>query len=50
MVSGASSKSSSMQHDVHFVNYGPIYLKIDVEAGYASGRGSLLIDKYVKNE
>ena len=22
-------KSSSVQHDVHFVNYGPVYSKID---------------------
>ena len=34
-----------MQHDDHFVNYGPIYSKTDDKAGYAMGRGYLVIDK-----
>ena len=29
-----SFKSSSTQHDVHFVNYGPIYFEIDDKAGH----------------
>ena len=37
MVSIASFKSSSTQHDVHFVNYGPIYFKIDDKAGLLQG-------------
>ena len=37
MVSVTSFKSSSIQHDVHFVHYGPIYFKIDDKAGYALG-------------
>ena len=45
MVSVASVKSSSIQHDVHLVNYGPIYSKIDNKAGYALGRGYLVIDR-----
>ena len=45
MVSISIFKSSSTQHDVHLVNYGPIYLKIDHKAGYALGRGYLLIDR-----
>ena len=45
MVSVSSFKSSSTQHDVHFVNYGPIYFKIDHKAGYALGRGYLVIDR-----
>ena len=44
MVSVSSFKSSSTQHDVHFVNYGPIYFKIDDKAAYALGRGYLVID------
>ena len=45
MVSVSSFKSSSIQHDVHFVNYGPVYFKIDDKAGYASGQGCLVIDR-----
>ena len=33
MVSVTYFKSSSIQHDVHFVNYGPVYFKIDNKAG-----------------
>ena len=42
MVSIPSFKSS-IQHDVHFVNYGPIYSKTDNKAAYALGRGYLVI-------
>ena len=45
MVSIASFKSSSIKPDVHFVNYGPIYFKIDDKAGYDLGRGYLVIDR-----
>ena len=45
MVSVASSKSSSTQHDVYFVNYGPIYFKIDDKTGYALGQASLVIHR-----
>ena len=38
MVSITSFKSSSIQHDVHLVNYGPIYSQIDHKAGDALGR------------
>ena len=38
MVSVASFKSSSIQHDVNFVNYGHIYFKIDNKAVYALGQ------------
>ena len=41
----SSLKSSSMQHDVHLVNYGPISSQIDHKAGYALGRGYLVIDR-----
>ena len=37
MVSIASLKYSSIQHDVHLVNYGCIYFKIDDKAEDASG-------------
>ena len=37
MVLIASFKSSSIQRDLPFVNYGPIYLKIDNKAAYALG-------------
>ena len=43
MVLISSFKSSSVQHDVNLVNYGPIYFKIDDKAGL--GRGYLLIDR-----
>ena len=43
MVSVSGFKSSSIQHDVHFVNYDPIYFKIDNKAGYAIGRGYMLM-------
>ena len=39
MVSVSSFKSSSVQHDVHFVNYGPSYFEIDDKAGDALVRG-----------
>ena len=45
MVSITSSKSSSIQHDVPFVNYGPVYLKIDNKAAHASERGYLQSDR-----
>ena len=45
MVSVASFKSSSTQHDADFINYGPIYFKIEDKAGYALGRGYLVIDR-----
>ena len=45
MVSIIHFKSSSIQHDVHFVNYGPIYFKIDYKAGYVFGRGYLVIHR-----
>ena len=35
---GDSEVKSSVQHDVHLVNDGPIYFKIDDKAGYALGR------------
>lgn len=38
-------KSSLMQRDVHFVNYGLIYSKTDDKAGYALGWGYHAIDK-----
>ena len=50
MVSVASFKSSSIQHDVHFVNYGPIYFKIDNKAGYALGRGYLVINRLLPKQ
>ena len=40
-----SFKSSSIQYDVHFVNYAPTLSKIDNKASSALGRGYLLIDK-----
>ena len=45
MVSITSFKSCSMQHDVYFVNYGPVYFKIDNKAGYALGRDYLMINR-----
>ena len=39
MISITSLKSSSTQHDVHFVNLGPIYSKTAIKAGYAFGFG-----------
>ena len=45
MVLVASFKSSSIQNDVHFINYGPIYSKIDDKAEYALGRDYLVIDR-----
>ncbi len=38
-------KSSSIQYDVHLVNYGPVLSKIDDKAGYTLGHGYLIIDK-----
>ena len=38
MVSIASFTSSAAQQDVHFVNYGHIYFKIDDKEAYAFGR------------
>ena len=46
MVSVSSFKSSSTQHDVRFVNYGPVYFKIDDKAEYALGRGYLVTGRY----
>lgn len=37
MVSDTSLKSSSIQLDVYFVNYGSIYSQIDNKAGCALG-------------
>ena len=37
MASVASFKFSSIQHDVRFVNYGPIYFKIGDKAGHVLG-------------
>ena len=37
MVSIISLESSSVQHDVHSVNYCPIYFKTDDKAGDALG-------------
>ena len=45
MVLISSFKSSSVQHDVNLVNYGPIYFKINDKATYALGRGYLVIDR-----
>ena len=39
MVSIFSFKSSSIQHDGHLVNYGPIQSKIDNKAAYDLGQG-----------
>ena len=44
MVSFTSFKSSSIEHDVHFVNYGSMYLKIDNKSAYALGWGYLVTD------
>lgn len=41
MVSIASFRSSSVQHDVDFVNYAPIQTKTDDNARYGLGRGYL---------
>ena len=38
MVSISSVKSSSTQQDVHLVNYGPIYFKIDKKTADVLGR------------
>ena len=46
MVSVSRFKSSSIQHDVHFVNYGPIYLKIDNKAVNTLERGYLVIQPF----
>ena len=43
MASFASLKSSSTQHDFHFVNYGHIWSKTDNKAGHALGRGYIVI-------
>lgn len=40
-----SFQPSTVQHGVHFVNWGPMYSKIDILAAYASGHGQLMIDK-----
>ena len=40
MVPVSSFKSSSIQHDVHFVNYCPIWSQIDDKAGYDSVRSN----------
>ena len=45
MVSATSFKSSSIQHDVHCVNYSPIQRDIDDKAGKSLGRSYLMIDK-----
>ena len=45
MASVTSLKTSSIQHDVHFVNSGPIYFKIDNKAGCALGRGYLVFNR-----
>ena len=47
MDSNSSFKSSSTQHDVHLINYGPIYFKIDNKAGYDLGQGYLGIDRWL---
>ena len=44
MLSITSFKLSLIQHDVHFVNEGPIYFKIDNKAAYALGE-DLVIDR-----
>ena len=44
MVLISNFKSSSIKHDAHFVNYGPIYCKIDNKAGYALGQRYLVTD------
>lgn len=31
--------ASSIQHDAHFVNQGPVYSKVDDKVGFALGRG-----------
>ena len=41
MVSGSSFKSSSIQRDVHFLNYGPISSQINDKPAYALRRGYL---------
>lgn len=43
MVSVASFKSTSTQHNVHFINDGPYLSKMDDKAGYALGHGYLVI-------
>ena len=50
MVSVASFKSSSIEHDVHFANYGPIYFKIDDKAAYALGQSYLVSDRSYHSE
>ena len=50
VVSIASFKSSSIQLDVHFVNYVPISFKLDNKAGYDLGRGYLVIEKLLPQQ
>ena len=45
MVSISSFKSSSRQHDVHFVIYDPILSKIEYKAGYVLEQGYVVTDK-----
>ena len=45
MVSNSGFRSSSTQHDVHLVNYRPIYFKIHNKATYALRQGYLVIDR-----
>lgn len=45
MVSVNSFESSSIHNEVRWVNYGPIYGKIDYKVGHVWGRGYLVIDK-----
>lgn len=45
MVSVTSFKSSSIQRNVHFVNYFPIWNEIDDKEGYALRHGYPVFDK-----
>lgn len=42
MVSNASFKTSSRQHHVNFVMYGPIKGQLEDKEGYTLGRGHLM--------
>ena len=46
MILIASVRSSSIQHDVHLLNYGLIYSKIDNKTGSALGWGYHATDKH----
>ena len=47
MTSITSFNSSSVQHDVHLSNYGPIYSKREVKAGNALGWGYLMTNEWL---